>query len=108
MLFVFIAILFDNYDSILSLNFYSEVSSNNETTANKTGQKKKAKPSASPLKQEMKNNQDATVTSKTDAKASLATKSWHESSSFLMNNLEAHNDLVVCVDFDEDFVISGR
>lgn len=40
-------------------------------------------------------------------KESPAIKGWHETP-FVFNILEAHNDIVTCVDFDEEFVVSGR
>lgn len=44
---------------------------------------------------------------KSNNKGSPAIKGWHETP-FLLNTLEAHNDIVTCVDFDEDYIISGR
>jgi hypothetical protein len=35
-------------------------------------------------------------------------KAWHEIHQFVYNGLEAHSDIVCCVDLDDDFIISGR
>lgn len=40
-------------------------------------------------------------------KESPAKKAWHETP-FLLNILESHNDIVCCVDLDENYIISGR
>ena len=78
-----------------------------ESASNTAAKKKKARAEVSPPKPKMEVNKKTQV-HQADLLASSSTKSWHESSSFFMNMLEAHNDLVVCVDFDEDFVVSGR
>ncbi|XP_046464232.1 kinesin-like protein KIF21A [Daphnia pulex] len=41
-----------------------------------------------------------------ETKQSPATKAWHETP-FLLNMLESHNDIVCCVDLDENYIISG-
>jgi len=35
-------------------------------------------------------------------------KAWHENHQFVYNGLEAHSDMVCCIDLDDDFIISGR
>lgn len=61
--------------------------------------KKQSKPGEAP---------PAPKTSTVKPSLPTAPKAWHETHSFLSKNLEAHSDLVSCVDMKDDYIISGR
>ena len=61
--------------------------------------KKQSKPGEAP---------PAPKTSAVKSSVPTVPKAWHETHSFLSKNLEAHSDLVSCVDMKDDYIISGR
>lgn len=67
---------------------------------------KRPRPETSPAKQETKIQAKAQKEVPL-AKPAVAEKKWHETP-FVFNYLDAHSDLVSCVDLDDDYVISGR
>ena len=91
--------------NLFSIFFFfreTESVSSPEVSANNTQQTKKSKQDPAQQQTKIKSGMN-----KETNKETPATKAWHETP-FLLNSLEAHNDIVCCVDLDEDYIISGR
>ena len=71
---------------------------------------KKQRADGSPVPGLQAAKKDAIPSSRSKSKSPPApiVKSWHENQQFVYNNLEAHSDMVCCVDLDHDYIISGR
>ena len=92
--------------NLFSIFFFfreTESVSSPEVSANNTQQTKKSKQDPAQQQTKIKSG----MNKETNIKEIPATKAWHETP-FLLNSLEAHNDIVCCVDLDEDYIISGR
>ena len=70
---------------------------------------KKSKPEVTqaPQQKQLPNKKNTAPMVKATPPAPVV-KAWHEIHQFVYNGLEAHSDVVCCVDLDDDFIISGR